>query len=135
MKETEIRLHWKRALEALHSSKILLHHHHYADAVSRAYYAIVHSARAALLVHEIIPKSHTHLRQSFGQYLVQQNGIEMEWAKILNIEYRYRTDADYMEDFSVTDEIAEMLITHAERFTERMKEYIESKGIFILHSI
>lgn len=129
MKETEIRLHWKRSLEAIDSAKILFQHGRYADAVSRAYYAIVHSSRAALLIHGVVPKSHTQLRQSFGFYLVKNDEIEVEWAKILNIEYRYRSDADYMEDFSITDEVAEALLNNAERFMERMKIYLESKGI------
>lgn len=132
MKETEIQLHWKRSLEAFDSAQILFQHGRYADAISRAYYAIVHSSRAALLIHDIVPKSHTQLRQLFGLYLVKNNGIEVEWAKILNIEYRYRANADYLEDFSISCEIAETLLNNAERFVERMKIYRESKGISFL---
>ncbi len=131
MKKEEIQSHWLRSLRSLSSAKILFSHDQYPDAVSRAYYAVLHAARAALLVHDVVPKSHGALRQFFGQHLVNGGEIEKEWAKILSIEYRFRSSADYESEFEISNEIAEELLRDAERFIQRMKKYLESQGVVL----
>ena len=48
----------RRARKPLRSAETLCEGQLIEDAVSRAYYAIMHSAKAALLVHEAIAESH-----------------------------------------------------------------------------
>lgn len=131
MKENEIREHWNRSLSALESSKILLQHQLYLDSVSRSYYAILHAARAALLVYDIVPKSHNHVRQSFGLYLVKSGDIEKHWSNILSIAYRDRVNADYMDVFHISDENAEKQFANAKDFIQRMNQFLSEKDIEI----
>lgn len=53
------------------------------DAVSRAYYVVLHAAKAALLVHDIAAESHTSVRRLFGKHLILTGAIEPEWSKYL----------------------------------------------------
>jgi len=48
---------WNRARESLRAAETLTRNACYADAISRAYYAILHAAKAALHVHDIAAES------------------------------------------------------------------------------
>lgn len=84
-----------RSEQSLQAARVLERAGLYADAVSRAYYAVMHSARAALLFHDEITESHSALRNRFGAVLVRPNLIEREWAGILATEQDQRMAADY----------------------------------------
>ncbi len=129
MIQDEIMHHWRRSQQALSSSEILLKHDSHFDSVSRSYYAILHAARAALLIHNVVPKSHNHLRQAFGLYLVQNGDIEKKWANILHIAYRNRVVADYIADHDIPFESAQTLFEQAKKFVTRMKEFLEANNI------
>jgi len=99
------------------------------DAISRAYYAIMHAAKAALLVHDVIAESHAAVRRLFGHVLVMAEGMEREWAQILARSHDQRGAAEYNVDFEVVEEASEGLVQDAHRFIERMAVYMTSKGI------
>ena len=54
---------WSRAHEALRAAETLTREHCYADAISRAYYAILHAAKAAVHIHDVAVASHAAVRQ------------------------------------------------------------------------
>ena len=47
------------AFEKLHSAEYLFDGHFYKDSVSRAYYAMLHAAKALLSLRAIYPKTHS----------------------------------------------------------------------------
>ena len=72
MRKAQIQAEWRRSLKAQGAADLLLEAGFYEDAVSRAYYAVLHAAKAALLARNIITESHTSVRRLFGKELVQQ---------------------------------------------------------------
>jgi uncharacterized protein (UPF0332 family) len=62
---------WNRSRESLRAAQTLTRDGLYADAISRAYYAILHAAKAALHVHDIVAESHPAVRRMFGLHLVK----------------------------------------------------------------
>ena len=58
---------WIRARESLRAAQTLPRNGLYADAISRAYYAILHAAKAGLHVHDVAAESHSAVRRMFGQ--------------------------------------------------------------------
>ena len=58
MNPKNVRAEFARAQKSLQAAKILQADGLFEDAVSRAYYAVMHSAKAALLVHDKISESH-----------------------------------------------------------------------------
>jgi len=70
---------WRRATESLQAAEMLAREGYHADAVSRAYYAILHATKAALQVHDVAVESHAAARQLFGLHLVRTGEIEVEW--------------------------------------------------------
>ena len=129
MRLYQIQAEWQRAQQALRAADLLQAQGIYADAVSRAYYATMHAAKAALLAHDVITESHRAVRRLFGQILIQTGELEKAWADVLAEEYTQRGVADYgageMFEAGETGE----LVHDAHRFVERIAHYLTSKGI------
>lgn len=129
MRHDQIRGEWRRALRALHAAEALHAQGFLEDAISRAYYAVMYGAKAALLVHDVVAKSHAAVRRLFGQVLIKTGELEKEWAGILAHEQDQRGGADYNADFEVTVESADELLRDARHFVERITRYLSSKGL------
>lgn len=68
---------------ALGAAQLLTEEAYPEDAASRAYYAILHAAKAVLFVHDIATASHSGTRRMFGLHLVRTGQVEPEWASFL----------------------------------------------------
>ena len=86
---------WNRAVRTLSAAELLTREDYPEDAVARAYYAILHAAKAALSVHDIFVESHSAVRRLFGQHLILTGAIEREWAKRIGGSLDDRLAADY----------------------------------------
>ena len=86
---------WKRATESLGAALVCQRHGFYADTVSRAYYAILHAAKAALQLHDVTAESHTAVRRLFGQHLVRTGLLEAEWGAAVGQSADLRIISDY----------------------------------------
>jgi uncharacterized protein (UPF0332 family) len=93
------------------------------------HYAAMHSAKAALLVHEKILASHAAIRRLFGSVLVRSGRIEKEWATILAREQDRRIAADYDATLSIAADASLRLIDDADRFVQRIQRYLVEEGI------
>ena len=66
----------RRAREALRATESLTRDSLHADAISRAYYPVLHADKAALFVHDIAAENHAAVRRLFGLYLCGKRGQE-----------------------------------------------------------
>jgi len=115
VREIQVQAEWKRSLKAQGAAELLLEAGFYEDAVSRAYYAVLHAAKAALLARDIVTESHTAVRRLFGKELVQQGLLEKEWAMILAHEQDERASADYDVEISFSQEVAAQRVEESRR--------------------
>ena len=99
------------------------------DAVSRAYYAILHAAKAALFVHDVEVASHAAVRRMFGLHLVRTGEIEREWALCLAGGSDDRLIADYNVHTRFTSEEARYECRQAREFMERIERYLLGNGL------
>jgi uncharacterized protein (UPF0332 family) len=129
MKQQQIQAEWRRALKASGAAKALLDQGFPEDAVSRGYYAVMHAAKAVLLAHDTVAESHAAVRRLFGRALVKTGAVEKEWADILAREQVQRENADYNVDLEMEAEVARRMVKDAQRFLERMREYLISRGV------
>ncbi len=119
MRKTQIRAEWKRALKAHGAAKALLKEDFYEDAVSRAYYAVLHAAKAALLTRDVACESHAAVRRSVGKELIQKGNLEREWAIILAQAQDDRALADYDVELAFSEKVARKRVEDAGRFLAR----------------
>jgi len=119
----------KRARKALKASEALLDSELYEDAVSRAYYAVLHAARAALATQRQAPKTHRGVKQLFGKLLVKNGPIEVKYARVFTEEQDCREFCDYKADFHMPENDTRSKIEDAARFLARIERYLEeAKG-------
>jgi uncharacterized protein (UPF0332 family) len=119
---------WSRAREALRAAETLTRERCYADAISRAYYAILHASKAALHVHDVAAESHAAVRRMFGLYLVRSGEIEPEWSAYLVESLDDRLAADYDVESSFSREDAKSECRRSREFLSRIRRYLLKKG-------
>ena len=121
---------WNRARESLRAAETLTRDGLYADAISRAYYAILHAAKTALHVHDIVAESHPAVRRMFGLHLVKAGEIETEWSAYLTESLDDRLAADYDVEISFfSRQEARSECRRTEEFLKRIKRYLLKNGL------
>ena len=115
-----------RAQKALLAAKTLLENRLYEDCVSRAYYAVLHAAKAALAMEPVEPQSHRAVRRMFGLHLVKTGKIEKEFARILTAEQEDREISDYDIHIEIEQDTAQKRVADAEKFLKRIEEYLRT---------
>ncbi len=101
----------------------------YADAISRAYYAILHAAKAALHVHDIAAESHPAVRRMFGLHLVKPGEIEAEWSACLTAGLDDRLAADYDVETYFSKKETRSECRRTKEFLNRIKRYLLKNGL------
>ena len=120
---------WRRSVLSLGAADLLSRKGYSEDAVSRAYYAVLHAARAALLVHDVAVAGHVGLRRMFGKHLVRTGRIEESWAKHLAKSSDDRLTADYDSGICFADEESRLACERAREFAERIRAYLLASGL------
>ena len=120
---------WRRGRQSLRASELLMQSGYREDAVSRAYYAILHAAKAALFVHDVAVASHASVRRMFGLHLVRTGEIEREWARCLAGVSDDRLTADYNVHTRFTSEETRYECRQAREFMERVERYLLDNGL------
>ncbi len=114
-----------RAKKALLAAKTLLNEDLYEDAVSRAYYAVLHAAKAALAVIGIEADTHIKVRKMFSLHLVKPGKIEKKYAKMLTAEQEDREIGEYDVYIDIEKERAEPRVEEAKDFVVTIEQYLQ----------
>ena len=131
MKTENVLDEFERAKKSLAAARLLLSARLFEDAVSRSYYAVMHAAKSALLVQDVIADSHPKVRRLFGSVLVRPGLIEKDWAAVLGREQDKRAVADYAVGTDWDSEDASHLVEDAAAFVERIRGYLKGAGVTI----
>ncbi len=117
-----------RTYEELRYSRLLIDEGAYRIATSRLYYAIFTLATATLLTQGIVRRRHSGVLAAFNEFLVKPGLIEQEFGRIFHKAFKARQEADYSDSGEFTEEEARRALADAERFVERMEEYLRAQG-------
>ena len=120
---------WQRAWRALRAAEVLVREGFYEDAVSRAYYATLHAAKAALFIHDIATESHAVVRRMFGLHLIRSGEIEPMWSSNLGESLDDRLAADYDASISFSSEEASQECQRTRAFLDRIHRYLLAQGL------
>ena len=115
------RAHLEKAVERLRVAEKLFRDGDYEDAVSRAYYAMYHAARAALSTVNVFPKTHEGVVSEFGRSLVLTGIFERRLGKDLADAKAARETYEYSVTATVEKSEAEAILSNAQRFVESVK--------------
>ena len=120
---------WSRAREALRAAETLTRDRCYADAISRAYYAVLHAAKAALHVRDVAAESHAAVRRMFGLHLIRSGEMEPKWSAYLVESLDDRLAADYDVETTFSREEARSECRRSREFHGRVRRYLLKKGL------
>lgn len=114
-----------RAEKALRSAKLLEENGEPEDAVSRAYYAMFHAARAILFSKGVKAKTHRGTISLFGEKIVKEGVLSRKFADMLRKALDLRQKSDYELYAELNEELVEEVIKNAGKFVEKIKELLE----------
>jgi len=120
---------WLRAYASLQAAENLTRDGLYADAISRAYYAVLHAAKAGLHVHDVVAESHAAVRRMFGLHLIKSEEIEPQWSAYLTASLDDRLAADYDVETEFSKKEARSECVRAGEFLKRIKQYLLRNGL------
>jgi uncharacterized protein (UPF0332 family) len=117
-----------RGEEALRAARALLKLGLLNDAVSRAYYAALHFALAALLTEGVEPKTHGGAGAMLALHFIRTGRVPVERGKELSRLEQYRSEADYNRFFVFDMDGAAAEVEVAERFCGAFRELLRGGG-------
>lgn len=94
------------------------------DAVSRAYYAALHAAQAALLTEGQRADTHRGVVVLFGLLLVKPGKLDRRWGKFLANLKDDRETSDYDPVSYIDEATARRAVAEAEEFVEAVDRYV-----------
>ncbi|MBT3380337.1 MAG: HEPN domain-containing protein [Lentisphaerae bacterium] len=106
----------ERGNEALTEARVLWENALYSGAVSRAYYAAFHWARALLVMQGIEAKTHRGVIQLISLHFVKTNRLSRESVSLLGQLETNRELSDYRPAAKFSREDAQQAIADAESF-------------------
>lgn len=115
-----------RAEKALRSAGFLEENGELEDAVSRAYYAMFHAARAILFSKGVKAKTHRGIISLFGEKIVKVGVLGEEFADMLRKAFDLRQKSDYELYAELSEELVEEVIRNAGKFVEKIRELLEA---------
>lgn len=118
----------RNARERLRAARSLLDAGLTPDAISRAYYAAFHAAKAALALHGLHAESHVGLRTLFGLNLVDKQIVDRRLGKILVELSERRESADYDVWSGMDVEDARKSVQDALEFIEAVEALVGAAG-------
>ena len=111
---------WRRAKECLDAAWHCASGGFYADAISRAYYAVLHAAKAVLQLRGIDARSHMGIMSLFGSSIVRLHLIEGHWNDETDLLHALRIRADYNVEVRFVESDALDACQRAQAFLHRI---------------
>lgn len=112
---------WRRAGASMRAAQLCHDNGLYADAISRAYYAVLHAARAALQFSDgLKTETHRATNNQFGQLIVLTQQVEPAWGNEIGALYDLRSDADYEVEEIFSEDDGRDACQRAAAFLERI---------------
>ena len=120
--------HWRRGMLSLQAAAILMGAGLYADALSRMYYALLHTTTAALLTKGITPATHQAAAALLNQHLIYPGELEYDLRGIYRDAMELRRAADYSAARIFHPGDVANKYRRADHFTARIRRYLLTQG-------
>lgn len=117
--------------EALEDAKIMFEAGRYKIVLNRAYYSIFHGMRSVNALDGFDSSKHSGVIAHFNRCYVKTGIFPKEISKLIRLASEKRESADYLDFYIASKDEADAQIRRAEAFSEWIKEYLKTSGIFM----
>ncbi len=117
-----------RGNDAFEEAELLFGAGKFAGAMSRAYYAAFHYARALLISAGEEPRTHGGLSRLLQRDFAQTKRMTPEVAALLSRLMTFRQDADYTAEYVFTGSMAQQGLQDARTFIGAARGILEAAG-------
>mgnify|MGYP001138435551 CR=1 FL=1 len=121
---SEIERHLEKASGKLRVAKKLAEMGEYEDSISRAYYAMYHAAKAALLRKGSSPKTHEGVAREFGRIFLKTGVLPEKTGKSLLTAKAFREKGDYVPTFEASKAETFQIVKDAEDFLDLIRTHL-----------
>lgn len=119
---------WRRALDCLGAAGSCYRDGYFADAISRAYYTVLHAAKASIEAMDIdAPRTHHGVSNLFGQHIVLPGLVERALGTNIRRLYSLRNRADYDTDAQFSADDAEAALIAAQSFLIPVRSLLSTR--------
>lgn len=119
----------ERAKEDLDAARLLFDAGNYRIANNRAYYAIFHAMRAALVFNNFDSSKHSGVIAEFRRRYVKEGIFPVEISKMIGSAFTIRNASDYDDMFIASKNDTKDQINNAEYVYKMIEEYINHKFV------
>ena len=116
----------ERAREDLVAGANALRSGDFRVCANRAYYAIFHASRAALILKGMDFKKHSAVITHFRMEYIKTGVFGAELSKILGKAFEIRTEADYEDFFIISRDDVEKQLAGANKFVNAIADYLKT---------
>jgi len=127
-KRRDLSLEMLRCARNLADAQVLLGEQSHETAVSVAYYAALHAARALLLTQGLEARTHAGLVHLLRIHFVQTERLATEQVTALSQLFAQRQDADCDAATTFTAAMAENALSRARAFVDDVRAILQSEG-------
>lgn len=113
-----------KSRERLKAAGVLFGSKLFDDAASRAYYAALYAAQAALVTQNLVAKSHDGAVLLFGSTFIKTGRASRSIGADLSRLRRMREKAEYSSAFKTTEADAAWAVNAAERFVAEIEKLL-----------
>ena len=117
-----------KASEILSEANLLYDNGFISGAVSRLYYALLHTIKALLLTKGLEPKSHEGALRIFGLHFVKEGLFAPRDSHLFARLMKYREEADYNPVYDFIKEDFVELKKEMNELSLKIKDYLQDKG-------
>ncbi|MBI5298686.1 MAG: HEPN domain-containing protein [Deltaproteobacteria bacterium] len=124
-KTINMKLEMEKGRSALRQATILHQNNEYDGAVSRAYYAVLHFARALLFSKGLETNSHEGTKRLFSLHFVREGSFEKKYSTILSHAQKAREESDYEPEIPFNEEESAARIEEAKTFLKKTESHLK----------
>ncbi len=115
----------RKAHRTLSAARALRRKGYAEDAVSRAYYAMFHAARAFLIRRGILRHKHSAVIAAFGQTAVRSGRVSGATFRLLTRVFETRNTADHDAAWEPAPEEVDEVLSEAARFIKAVERVMK----------
>jgi uncharacterized protein len=117
--------HLRKAREKLDTAAKLIEWEAFDDAVSRAYYAAFHAAKAMLASQGFEADTHTGVKTLFHLHFVKSKEVDSKFGRYLSNLKDDREEGDYDLVSTVDEEVARNALREATEFVNEAERFLK----------